>query len=154
MKIKFLLVFFASTISYAQIALNDMKTILKMDYDSFETFTMNKGFSFFKIDNENDCESVVYTKGVGEKTKYITLYKKYFDFNRRAVTYRTNSHEEYLLIKQQLKQQGLSLYETFQDEAQGVLFKSYRDKKYELTLGTGKNELNSVSYEISLQLIN
>jgi hypothetical protein len=153
MKIKFLLVFFVSTISYAQITLNDMKTILKMDYDSFETFAMNKGFSFFKIDDEDGSNSIIYIKGQGEKTKYITFYKKYIDFNRKMVSYRTQSQKEYLLVKQQLKEQGFSLYETFQYDAEGVLFKSYRDKKYELTLGTGKNELNSVTYEISLKFI-
>ncbi len=124
-----------------------------MDYDSFETFAMNKGFSFFKIDDEDGSNSIIYIKGQGEKTKYITFYKKYIDFNRKMVSYRTQSQKEYLLVKQQLKEQGFSLYETFQYDAEGVLFKSYRDKKYELTLGTGKNELNSVTYEISLKFI-
>lgn len=156
MKIKFLLVFFISTISYAQITLNDMKTIIKMDFDSFETFVMNKGFSYSKIGStlsKDAFECVTYTKGLGEKTKYITLYKKYIDYNKRNVTYQTNSETEYLLIKKQSKEQGFNLYDTLEYEEKGVLFKTYKNKNYELTLGIGKNEVNSVTYEISLQFI-
>mgnify|MGYP006213902427 FL=1 len=68
MKIKFLLLFFVSTISYAQITLNDMKTILKMDYDSFETFAMNRGYVFKEFCN-GELKCVTYTKGLGDKTK-------------------------------------------------------------------------------------
>lgn len=150
MKFKFLLLFFISTINYAQITLNDMKTIIKMDFDSFETFAMKRGFSYQEIEETDALEKVVYMKGRGEKTKYITLYKKYFDFNKKNVVYQTDNQNEYLLFKKQLKEQGFSLFDTYQFEEKGVLFKKYRDKKYELTLATGKNETNTVTYEISL----
>ena len=85
---KFLLVFFISTIGSAQITLNDMKTILKMDYDSFETFVMNKVF-IFDSREKDDFESVSYDKGLGENTKYITLYTRSFNNYIKKGNYKT-----------------------------------------------------------------
>jgi hypothetical protein len=158
MKIKFLLVCFVSTINYAQITLNDMKTIIKMDYDSFETFAMNKGFVFSSFcDDKIDDECVSYSKGVGEKTKYITLYRKYIDYYgkevcRKKVTYQISLESEYLLFKKQMKEQGFSLVDSKEWEEKGVLFKYYENKYYKLNLAVSRYQVNSADYEITLTL--
>jgi hypothetical protein len=152
MKIKFLLVLFISTISYAQITLNDMKSIIKMDFDSFETFAMNKGFSFGEICTGGE-ECVNYVKGRGEQTKYITLFTKIIEFYKKRVSYQTNSETEYLLIKKQMKEQGFSLLKTLPYEKKGILFKYYKNKNYQITVGIGKNELNTSTYEVNIEFI-
>jgi hypothetical protein len=152
MNIKFLLVFFVSTLSYAQITLNDMKTIIKMDSDSFETFAMNRGYVFSRFcDGELKC--VVYTKGLGDKTKFITLYTKYYGIDDNSFTYQTSSEIEYLSIKKQMKEQGFVLFDTVEWQEKGVLFKYYKNRNYKLTIGVGKNEINTVDYEISLDFL-
>ena len=153
---KIILALLISTLCNAQITLIDMKTIIKMDYDSFETFAMKKGFSFSNIQSDEQkkpYESVTYTKGLGKNTKYITLYSKFIDFNKRSVIYQTNNETEYLLIKNQMKEQGFVLFDTEHFQERGVLFKTYKNKNYTLILGTGKNEINTVTYEISLEII-
>lgn len=152
MKIKIILALLISTICNAQITLNDMKTILKMDYDSFETFAMNRGFSFSRF-CEGEFKCVVYTKGLGEKTKYITLYTKQIEVNGKSVTFQTNTETEYLLLKKQMKEQGFILFDTVEWQEKGVLFKHYKNKNYKLTIGVGKNEINTVTYEISLDYL-
>ena len=152
MKIKFLLLFFVSTISYAQITLNDMKTILKMDYDSFETFAMNRGYVFKEFCN-GELKCVTYTKGLGDKTKFITLYTKYYEVNENSFTYQTSSEIEYLSIKKQMKELGFVLYDTDEWQEKGVLFKEYKNRNYKLTIAVGKNEINTVNYEISLHYL-
>lgn len=152
MKIKFLLVFFISTLSNAQITLNDMKSIIKMNIDSYETFVMNKGFLFSNF-CEDDFECFTYTKGVGEKTKYITLYTKHYEITEKRVTYQTSSETEYLLFKKHMTEQGFKLFDTVEWPEKGVLFKYYKNKYYKLTIGIGKNEINSVDYEISLDYL-
>ena len=152
MKIKIILTLLISTISYAQISLNDMKNIIKMDFDSFETFAMNKGFSFGEICTGGE-ECVNYVKGRGEQTKYIILFTKIIDVYKKRVSYQTNSETEYLLIKKQMKEQGFSLLKTLPYEKKGVLFKYYKNKNYQITVGIGKNELNTSTYEINIEFV-
>ncbi len=152
MKIKFLLMFFVSTISYAQITLNDMKTILKMDYDSFETFVMNKGFTFDNRRND-DLESITYVKGFGEKTKYISIYTKIRKNYKKSVNYQTESEVEYLSIKKQMKEQGFYFFETYENNDNKTFTKAYRNKIYELRVHSIRNEFNTVTYEIGFDYI-
>jgi hypothetical protein len=155
MKIKIILALLFSTLCNAQISLNDMKTILKMDYDSFETFALNRGFLFSHFcDDKFDDECVNYIKGVGKQTKYITLYKYDTNFNKKNVTYQLSIESEYLLIKKQMKEQGFNLIDTKEWKEKGVLFKYYENKYYRLTIAVvGKDKTNTVDYEITLRLI-
>jgi hypothetical protein len=150
MKIKIILALLVSTLCNAQITLNDIKTILKMDYDNFETFAMNKGFSFSEF-CENEFECVTYKKGYGEKTRFITLYSSHISSNEKKVTYQTYSETEYLLYKKQMKEQGFNLFDTEEWQEKGVLFKYYKNKNYQLTLAVGKTKINSVNYEITIE---
>jgi hypothetical protein len=52
-----------------------------------------------------------------------------------------------------MKEQGFVLFDTEHFQERGVLFKTYKNKNYTLILGTGKNEINTVTYEISLEII-
>ena len=141
-----------STFCNAQITLNDMKSILKMDYDSFETFVMNKGF-IFDSRQKDDFESVSYVKGLGENKKYITLYKRMLNNYKKSVNYQTPNESEYLSLKKQMKEQGFYFFETYENNDENVFTKIYRNKIYELRVYSIKNKYNNVTYEIGFDFI-
>jgi len=152
MKIKIILALLFSTLCNAQITLNDMKTILKMDYDSFETFVMNKGFIFYSREKD-DFDSVFYTKGLGENTKYIALYTRRFNNYLKRVNYQTGSEAEYLSIKKQMKEQGFYFFDTYESKDEKQFSKTYRNKIYELRVHSISNKYNTVTYEIGFDFI-
>lgn len=149
MKIKIIVALFISTLCNAQITLNDMKSILKMDYDGFETFAMNKGFVFSQI-CKNDEECVNYVKGKGDYTKYITLYTKISkSLHKKKVNYQTYNKTEYLLIKKQIKEQGFRLLDASTSQKNGQFFKLYQNKNYQVLIGIGKNN-SGTAYDINI----
>lgn len=135
MKIKFLLVFFISMISNAQITLNDMKTILNKDIDYIETFALSKGYSFKQIIKNDKKEGIAYAKGIEKDSKHLAFYSSMFEIGKKQLTYQTGRETEYLLIKKQLIEQGFKLTDTY--DIEGVLYKEYKNKLYEVTLRTG-----------------
>jgi hypothetical protein len=52
-----------------------------------------------------------------------------------------------------MKEQGFVLFDTVEWQEKGVLFKYYKNRNYKLTIGVGKNEINTVDYEISLDFL-
>ncbi len=155
MKINLILALLISTISYSQISLNEMKTILKMDYDSFETFVMNKGFVFNDRQNDN-FDYVSYVKGYGKNTRYISLYTRSLANYKKKVNYQTAIESEYLSLKKQMKEQGFYFFETFdnnENNDEKVFAKIYRNKIYELRVHSIKSEDNIVTYEIGFEYL-
>lgn len=138
MKMKFLLVFFISTISSAQITLNEMKTILNKDIDYIETFALSRGYSFKEVVKDDIEEGVSYLKGVGKNTKYLDLYTKRFEIGNKQLFYQTSTETDYLLIKKQLIEQGFKLTDTY--DIDGFLHKEYLNKLYKVRLRTGGSE--------------
>jgi hypothetical protein len=155
MKLKIILVLLISTLCNAQITLNDLKTILKMDYDSFETFAMNKGYTYESVrkemENEKKFYGVFYKKGSNWDTKYIGLYTDYIHLGKKHVFFQTSKENDYLLIKEQLKKQGFKLIYT--DEVEGTFLKEYHNSIYVLFLETKKDNLNRRYYIIALEFI-
>jgi hypothetical protein len=153
MKIKLILTLLISTICNAQITLNDMKSIIKMDFDSFETFSMNKGYTFENVrkemENEKKFYGVFYKKGSNWDTKYIGLYKDYIKLGQKHVFFQTSKENDYLLIKKQLKEQGFNL--VFTDEVEGTFLKEYHNSKYIVFLETLKDNLDRQYYIIALE---
>lgn len=111
-KIILLLIFiFQNYLALCQIDLKDILQVYKMDFDKFETFCLQKGFEFSSTVKEDCCNGVVFTKGTGINTKYITLYNIYFNVGI-SVSFQTSIPNEYLNIKSQLTNYGYSLVST------------------------------------------
>jgi hypothetical protein len=88
---------------------SDLLKVYDMDMDKFESYSLEKGFSFYKIlDNEN-YKGQVYEKGTGNNTKYLSLFTKYFNEDKH-VSYQTSNPNEILNIKNQFKTSGFSLF--------------------------------------------
>ena len=141
MKIKIILALLISTLCNAQITLNDMKTILNNDIDFFETFALNKGYVFNEIIKNDKKEGIAFSKGIEKDSKHLTLYSSYFKIGNKAFHYQTSIESDYLIIKKQLIEQGFKLIETYDYE--GVLYKEYKNKRYHITLRTGKASHNT-----------
>jgi hypothetical protein len=135
MKIKFLLVLFISTLSYGQITLNEMKTILNKDIDYIETFALNRGYSFKEVIKDENEEGVGYVKGVGKNTKHLSLSTNSSEIGTKHIFYQTSIETDYLLIKKQLIEQGFKLNKTY--DIEGVLYKEYSNRVYKIRLMTG-----------------
>lgn len=147
MKYKILVsVLLFSSFASAQISINEMKNILKMDLDTFETYTLNKGYSFSNIKDDEHTYGITYVKGTGSTTKFITLYEKYFD-EYKQLTYQTEMKSEYLLIKKQLLESGFKLFS--QENFEGSIVKKYKNTTHAVTLINGLNR-GYDTYEISI----
>jgi hypothetical protein len=138
-----------SNVTFAQISLNEMKNILNLNADKFETFAMNKGFEYSESKNTENYESIAYTKGFGAQTQYIILYPRFF--GKRCITYQTCSKKSYLAIKTQLKEQNFTYLTTKRNEQTNWLHNEYMSKQYLLSLASGYLDANEVVYEITLE---
>lgn len=144
-KFVFFIVLF-SCYANAQMSINEMKAILKMDLDTFETYTLKKGYGFSDIKDDEYSYGVTYVKGTGYSTKYITLYQKYFD-EYKHLTYQTEIKSEYLLIKKQLLESGFKLFS--EENFKGSIVKKYKNTTHTVTLINGINR-GYDTYEISI----
>jgi hypothetical protein len=131
-----LLMIFSSYLSFGQMTVSDMVKINSMDMDELESYSLGKGFTFHRIEDNVNYKGHVYTKGKGDDTKYLTLYSEYFD-KGKYVSYQTSNSNELLKIKNQMKNIGFVLYneKTFE----GALVKDYKNNKYNLRLISEKN---------------
>lgn len=144
-KFLFFIVLF-SCYANAQMSMNEMKAILKMDLDKFETYALNRGYGFSNIKDDENTYGITYTKGNESATKFITLYEKYFD-EYKCLTYQTEIKSEYLLIKKQLIESGFKLFS--EKNFEGSIVKKYKNKTHTVTLINGLNRGND-TYEISI----
>lgn len=144
-KFLFFIVLF-SCYANAQMSINEMKSILKMDLDKFETYALNKGYGFSNIKDDEDTYGITYVKGTASATKYITLYEKYF-YKDKCVTYQTEIKSEYLLIKKQLIESGFKLFS--EQNIEGSIVKKYKNNTHEVTLINGLNR-GYDTYEITI----
>ena len=141
--------FFIVLFSYyanAQMSINEMKAILKMDLDKFETYALNKGYGFSNIKDDENTYGYTYIKVTESATKFITLYEKYFD-EHKCLIYQTEIKSEYLLIKKQLIESGFKLF--FEKNFKGSIVKKYTNNTHVVTLVNGLNR-GYDTYEISI----
>lgn len=148
MKFLFTLLFvIGSYVSFGQISLNDLISVYKMDFDQFETFSLNKGYTFEKTEDTEDVFRVCYVRGTGLDTKYLSLYSKFY-LDGTCVIYQTSRESDYLKFKDQMSAKGLRLTAT--ENFDGSLKKVYKNREWEVNIysGIGSDELPY--YEISL----
>ena len=146
-----LLLVFSFNLSFGQMTLNELMRVYNMNFDQFETFAISKGYEIYKIYNDKE-NSVSYTKGYGKDTKYLALFGvSYNSFNKGInVSYQTGNPTEYLKIKNEMKNLGFKLFDSYFSLDSQV--KEYRNNKFQLIIYTiPPKDNNSVHYEINLQ---
>lgn len=132
----------------AQLTINDIKMILKMDLDKFETFALNRGYVFNDIKENDNVYGLTFKKGHGKDTKYISLYPKYFRYSK-TFTYQISNKSEFLNLKKQIEENGFKLLNM--ENFEGALFKYYTNNSYKITLVTAnKNGLEV--FELTMKL--
>jgi hypothetical protein len=97
--------------SFGQIKVTTLMNILKMNYNQFENYSLENGWTLDKVENSKNYEGVVYTKGSGSKKEFITLYKKYFNEGNH-VEFQTSNKEHYILFKNEIIKNGFKLKKT------------------------------------------
>ncbi len=148
---KFFLVLFYIIIcfkSFSQLTLVELKNILKMDLNQFETYALNQGYNFEKVKEDEKIFGHNYTKGDGNLTRYLTLYVKYYEYNRH-ITYQTSDTEEYLSFKKEIETEGYQLTKT--ENFEGTSVKFYSNSTYDLEIYVGKGEIADNVYEINFR---
>lgn len=143
----FLLLFIFPFYLNAQLTINDMKMILKMDLDKFETFALKRGYAFNKIIDDNNIYGLIFKKGHGRETRYMSLYSKYFEYGK-ATVYQITNKSEYLNLKKQIEENGFKLLNI--ENYDGSLFKYYTNNVYEITL-VSANKNGIEIFEITLK---
>jgi hypothetical protein len=152
MKIKIILALLISTISYAQITLNELETVIEIDSAGFKTFAMKKGFKLHEIINDELKEDNKITEGYitgngmsfKKENKKFTLYFNYYGTKgRKKILYENASKSEYLLIKKTLIEKGYFRLDYWNDTGR----KEY-DRYHESYLNKNKE----VPYVIDLEI--
>lgn len=87
-----------------------------MDKNNFDSFATNKGFVFIQNVNTDYISRVEYelyytpTDNKNVK-KYLHFHTKYYSPYKRSIFYTTKDKNEYLRIKNEIKQLGFKLFE-------------------------------------------
>lgn len=132
----------------AQLTINDIKMILKMDLDKFETYAYNNGYKFKGMQETERVFGITFKKDYGLDTKYITLYEKYFN-DGKTLTYQLSKKSEYLNLKKQIELSGFKLIRIFNFD--DSLVREYKNASYKVTLISGIfNGLET--YELTMKL--
>lgn len=126
-------------------------SLSKMNSDDMDTYLTNKGYSFYKGNDEEDNETKFYELQVPKTDKtYVLSYVKYKNENKKIkgfVTYQTNYKEEYLILKQQIKTLGyVYSYSENQNENSSSLFFSKEEKSIELQTTVSETETKTYKY--------
>lgn len=140
---------FISLYCNSQMTLNEMKNILKLDINKFETYTLNRGYSFSGVDESEYVSGVSYVIGKGSLTKYLTFYDKWAT-RGKVVTYQTGDKNEYLNLKKQIEQEGFNLFKT--ETFNGRIVKEYRNENFVLNIHSGQIDGIDV-FEITLYFL-
>ena len=133
MKIILLFVFVITTvILFGQTSLSELRKLAQIDSDSFEVYVLERGYSHFKVINDERCKGVVYSYFDRSVTRYITSYTEYYS-KPNTVNYQTNDQTEIIKYYNELKTFGFILESTdYSDENR--IKKIYRKDKEEFQM--------------------
>ncbi len=138
---------FLSLCTYGQLTISEMMSVYKMNLDQFETFSLKKGYTFHRIetDENKNITAVSYRKGTGFDTKYMRMYTVISNLGLTVDT-QTSDEKDILRLKNSLVEQGFKL--TTAREFEGKYYREYSKDKWLLQIFT-----KSGDYEISLSKI-
>lgn len=145
-----LLLFFSTTVSFAQMTLAELIKIYNMDSDKFEIHAISKGYAFNKFYNNENEDGICYVKGVQKQTKYLKFYNQFFS-NGTTIIYQTTNTTEIINLKTQCKSLGYKLVETSFMDDNTTKIEEFKNGKFQLSVYTipPDDEYNWVTYEIA-----
>ncbi len=144
------------TVSAQTFTLTELVDLTTMDVDQFDTYATNKGFRYLESQDEEQIKGYRYcynqSKTSNWAEKYISLYLIDYETPSRLITYQTSKSNDYLKIKNQVKQYGFKFVEAKNNN--GATFLEYKRHKLKLSLISYQNETLSgkigTNYEISI----
>lgn len=107
----FCISFFLSLQTFSQVKVTTLMSLLKMNYNQLENYSLNNGWILDEVENTKNYEGITYTKGSGNKKEFLTLYTKYFDEGNRIV-FQTSNKENYSIFKNEIIKNGFKLKNT------------------------------------------
>jgi hypothetical protein len=122
---------------FSQMTLTELQNILKLNQSQFETYCLRNQYELGKYWDDDVSFGTEYSKGIGKKTKYITLYDKFYD-KGKTLTYQTLDFNEYLTIKTQVENAGFKIIDTYILD-NGYKYVDYSNSKYLFGTSSGKN---------------
>ncbi len=154
MKKLYIFFVFCLNISYGQVfTVNELINMSNMNTDEFDTFAISKGYAFFKVENDDYSDNIIYA----HKLKYNNIAPSYiakYSVKKKPktiVSFQTSEKEIYISIKNQINQLGFVFVGTDTDENKSI-FLDYKKGEIKLTLTSilsVKNPGNTY-YEISI----
>ena len=79
-----------------------------MDSESFEIYVMKKGYTFSKIENDENKDGIIMEFWDGDVTRYITWYSKNYEA-KQSIDYQSTEDSELIEIYEELKLLGYKL---------------------------------------------
>lgn len=145
----FLVCFFLG--SKSQITLNEMIKVYDMDFDQFETFSTNKGFSFDDMIDSFYYSQVFYNinNKVNQETIGLFRYKIKEEGYYPIVTQTYFNQNDYLKFKTQIEINGFKFVSTSK-ELKGYLSEYYKYNKWQICVRRLENERKIPFFVIAL----
>jgi hypothetical protein len=146
---------FYFNLSGQSIKISEMMTQLEVNNDDFDTWILKKGYKLTSDENSKD-ENCQYFYAYTQKTiltNEIAFYKCIYDGYKPNIAFRTQSEENYLSFKTELKTLGFIFTETVTRDQGKLIFYTLHNngKEYELSLATTTyNDYNL--YEVALTI--
>ncbi len=132
-------------------SISDLIKMSNLDKNSFDSFATNNGFVFIQNVNTEYISRVEYeiyytpTDKTNVK-KYLHFYTKYYSPYKRSIFYTTKDKNEYLRIKNEIKQLGFKLFEPNKNFQNSQYFRKDLGN-FEIVITT-----RDVYYEINLHV--
>tara|TARA_B110000046_G_scaffold120986_1_gene127603 strand:+ start:396 stop:839 length:444 start_codon:yes stop_codon:yes gene_type:complete len=109
MKLLFFLFSFLCSVAYGQISIQELISESKMDSEGFEIYALNKGFSFYKLVNDEDFKGIaMFNGGEDGNERYLIWYSKFFN-DKNHSSYQTANTSELEKLYKELGSLGFKL---------------------------------------------
>lgn len=133
-----------SSIAGQSFTLLELTNMVKMNVDAFDTYVISKGFKFSDKKDEVDSKIIYYSYNQSaynkSAVKFIVLNYDYdlSSIIKSNVTFQTNNTNDYIVIKNQIKQLGFIFKNSKTVEEAAVL--EYKKGQLELSLASKQSE--------------
>jgi hypothetical protein len=152
---KILLIFtfvLTSKISCCQIQPDELINVLLMDFNQFETFSLENKFELYEHELDGNFEILTYEKHNGIDTNKLTLQINTSSSFVRLLNYQLSIKEDFLSIKKFLIQNGTfenTSFQNFYDDYNQTVTNYYVYNTWKFALTTAKKN-NKIFYSITL----
>ena len=106
------LVLLISFASFGQnIYVSDLLKVAKMDRESFEIYTMDRGFVFNELQENENFKGLAMFRGDAGSEEYLTNYSKFYSY-KYSTNYQTANPKRLSSIYKELKTLGFKLVDS------------------------------------------